>query len=198
MKDLINDLETLVRIPSVCDKTGPSFAPHGIACREALEQALTICRRYNFRTCNIDNIVGYAEIGAGKELIGILVHLDVVPAGEGWTYNPFALSFSQGRLYGRGVVDDKGPAVAAIHAMRGLLQDGAPLYKRIRIIFGTAEETSDWNDIRRYLEKEGSVSYGFTPDADFPAIYLEKGMAVFTFTFPKAETDFQTIRAVKQ
>lgn len=111
---------------------------------------LSLCRSFGFRTKNADYRYGYAEIGEGEELIGILAHLDTVPAGEGWNYPPFAGTLADGQLYGRGVEDDKGPAIACVYAMRDLLESGVPLRKRIRLILGQDEETGDWCDISEY------------------------------------------------
>ena len=121
----------------------------------------------NRKTC--ENRIGWAEIGEGEQLIGILAHLDVVPAGNDWDYPPYDLTIEDGQMYGRGVVDDKGPAFCAVMAMKELLDSGVPLKKRVRIIFGCQEEAGDWLDMQYYREHEELPSYGFTPDADFPA-----------------------------
>ena len=138
-------------------------------------------------------MTGYAEIGQGEDLIGILVHLDVVPAGEGWISPPFELREKEGRLYGRGVTDDKGPAVAVIHALKELIEESVDFNKRVRLIFGLAEETGDWEDMEYYKATEEPVSFGFTPDADFPAIYAEMGIANVRFSFDKSKTCFEKI-----
>lgn len=164
---MINALKEIIAIPSV---TGTPEA------KEALIKMLEICDRLGFRTKNIDGRVGYAEIGDGKEMIGILCHLDVVPAGKDWDFDPFSLTEKDGKYYGRGIIDDKGPAVLAVYAMKEILDLNVELKKRIRIIFGTMEEKGDWKDLEYYKEVEELPSYGFTPDADFPAIYGEKGI----------------------
>lgn len=174
-------LRGLLQIPS---ETGHSeehdekygVLPYGRNVFEALKYALELCSSLGFRTKNCENRIGWAEIGEGTELIGILVHLDVVPAGNDWKYPAYDLTIENGQMYGRGIVDDKGPAFCAIMAMKELLDSGIPLKKRIRIIFGCQEETGDWLDMQYYREHEEMPSYGFTPDADFPAIYGEKGI----------------------
>jgi succinyl-diaminopimelate desuccinylase len=110
-----------------------------------------------------------------------------VPAGNGWDYEPFAATLAGGRIYGRGVTDDKGPAVACIYAMKDLLDGKAPLKRRIRIIFGQAEETGDWTDMAFYKRTEELPRMGFTPDADFPAICGEKGIAICTLSMPRGK-----------
>lgn len=193
MSNLLKDLEQLISIESVCNRTNSPDEPFGQGCKRVLEEALSICSRYGLRTKNCNNMIGYAEAGQGEELMGILVHLDVVPAGEGWKTDPFALHIENGRIYGRGVTDDKGPAVAVIHAVKELIDEGRVFNRRVRIIFGLAEESGSWDDMEYYRETEEPVDFGFTPDADFPAICGEKGMAKITFTFEKAKTCFKSI-----
>lgn len=164
---MIETIKELVRIPSV------SGTPE---VKDALRKALEICEGLGFRTKNCDDLLGYGEIGQGDALIGILCHLDVVPSGNGWKHDPFEAAVEDGRLYGRGVIDDKGPAVAAIYAMKDILASSEPMNKRVRIIFGCMEETGEWADMEKYKATEEMPSYGFTPDADFPAIYGEKGI----------------------
>lgn len=183
--DMLRALAGLVAIHSV-SLAGTPEEPFGSGAREALEYTLSLCRRLGFRTKNCSNQVGWAEIGSGETLIGILVHLDVVPAGDGWTYPPFACTEDNGRLYGRGTLDDKGPAVAAIFAMRDLLQSGAALNKRIRIIFGLSEERGTWPDMEFYRATQELPAYGFTPDAEFPVLCGEKGIARVRASVPLA------------
>lgn len=183
-------LRGLVKIPSVTGQEAVQdekygYLPYGRDVFEALRYVLELCESYGFRTKNCDNRLGWAEIGEGEEMIGVLAHLDVVPAGNDWDYPPFDLTEADGNVYGRGVTDDKGPAVAAIWAMKRLLDSGIKFNKRIRIIFGCQEETGDWSDMQYYREHEELPSRGFTPDADFPAIYGEKGIISLKAFYPK-------------
>lgn len=178
-------LGELVSIPSVSGAPEGEY-PFGRAPYEALQYALNLCKRYGFTTKQCGNHCGWAEIGGGEEIFGILVHLDVVPAGEGWRTNPFAVTQIEGKLYGRGVIDDKGPAIAVIHAMQALLEDKMPLNKRVRIIFGTSEETGDETDLALYKQTETLPTLGITPDADFPVVYLEKGIGEVQLSMPLA------------
>ncbi len=182
---MLEELKGLIQIPSVTGQAAEVDAPYGKAVKDALVYVLDLCDRLGFKTKNCDNKIGYAEIGEGETLIGILGHLDVVPAGDGWTHNPFDLEIENGMLYGRGVVDDKGPLIASIFAMKDILDSGIKLNKRVRIIFGCQEESGDWDDMAYYLETEEQPSYGFTPDADFPAIYCEKGITGIRLTVEK-------------
>lgn len=192
-KTMLKDLERLVAINSVSERQDSKETPFGEGANQALEAALDICEGYGFRVKNCEHMTGYAEVGAGDELVGILVHLDVVPAGDGWKSSPFELRIEEGKIYGRGVTDDKGPAVAVIHAIKALLDEGCEFNKRVRIIFGLAEETGDWDDMDYYKATEEPISYGFTPDADFPAIYAEMGIANVCFTFDRTKTCFNSL-----
>lgn len=186
---MMEALRGLLQIPSetgaeaVFDEEKGNM-PYGEHVAAALEFVLDYCESLGFRTKNCDNRIGWAEIGSGDELIGILVHLDVVPAGGGWDYPPYDLTVDEDRMYGRGIADDKGPAICAIEAMNTLLDRGMPLHKRVRIIFGCQEETGDWEDMKYYCEHEELPTYGFTPDADFPAIYGEKGIVSMKAVYP--------------
>ncbi len=178
---MIEALKGLLKIESVAEH-GKDGYPYGPGPAAALDYVLQLCSSLGFRTENADGKYGYAEIGEGEELIGILCHLDVVPAGKGWNYPPFDGTLCDGRLYGRGTLDDKGPAIANIFAMKDLLDSGKPLNKRIRIIFGQTEENGDWYDMEAYKEHEELPVCGYTPDGDFPAIYVEKGLMLVTVT----------------
>lgn len=180
---MIESLQQLLRIESIAMPNAGPF-PYGEGPARALDYALELCATLGFRTKNVDYRYGYAEIGQGSEIIGILAHLDTVPAGNGWTYPPFDGTIDDGKLYGRGVEDDKGPAIACIYAMKDLLDSGMPLNKRIRLIFGQDEETGNWLDIKAYCENEELPTCGFTPDACFPAIYGEKGILIAGMAMP--------------
>jgi len=167
----------LVRIPSVCDE-GDGGYPFGEAIDRALRKTLQIAGELGFRTHYGDQgYYGYAEIGEGREMLGILGHLDVVPPGklEDWDRGPFEPVEIDGMLYGRGTQDDKGPICAALFAVKALADAGVKFNKRVRFVFGTDEETL-WRCINRYKEKEEVPDMGFSPDAKFPLIFAEKGL----------------------
>jgi succinyl-diaminopimelate desuccinylase len=170
----IADIRRLVAIPSVrgASEGGMPFGP-GPA--KALGEALAIAEGLGFRTKSLDGYCGYACFGEGEEKIGILAHVDVVPAGEGWSHPPFGGEIEGGKLYGRGVSDDKGPLVLAMRAMKILKDLGVSPKKEIRLVIGAAEETG-MECVKRYREAEGDhFSMGFSPDAAFPPIFGEKG-----------------------
>ncbi len=175
--NLINSTKELVMIKSVNGepKTG---APFGEGPAQALDKALEIARSLGFNTTNLDGYIGYAEYGQGTDYVGVLAHVDVVAEGNGWKYPPYGAEVHDGKIYGRGTIDDKGPAMAAIYALKAVRDSNLPLTKRVRVIFGSDEETGT-ADVEHYLEREAPPIYGFTPDANFPAIYAEKGILTF-------------------
>ena len=173
---MLETLAELVKIPSVKGEPEPG-APFGRPARAALDRALEICDALGFDTQNIDGYAGHADIGEGtvEDALAILGHLDVVPVGDGWTVDPFGAEVHDDYMFGRGTSDDKGPVVAAMYAMAAVKQLGVPLKRKIRLILGTDEE-SGWDDIAYYRTKCAMPRQGFSPDADYPVINIEKGM----------------------
>lgn len=163
---IVNDTLALLGIPSSNDVPGgPS---------RALHTYLALGERLGFNAVAIDDRVGYVEYGTGDEYIAVLGHLDTVPIGDDWTRNPMG-EVVDGRVYGRGALDDKGPMVAALHALAALRDAEVPLERKVRIIVGTDEETDD-AAISYYRSKETDPVAGFSPDGDFPVVYAEKGL----------------------
>ncbi len=168
-------LQENLRIPSV---EGPAEegAPYGIQCRRSLEHILEAADAMGFQTCNVDNYIGWCEYGEGDEMVAVLGHLDVVPAGDGWSFDPWGGEIKDDKIFGRGTMDDKGPTIAALFALEALRDSGLPLKRRIRLLFGCNEETG-CTDIPYYLNHGGEIPVtGFTPDAEYPIINGEKGI----------------------
>ena len=187
MRDnIIATTQELIRIKSVQD-TPKDGKPFGEGVNKALEATLEIANNMGFETGNIDGYAGYAEMGQGDEMLGILCHLDVVPEGSNWTYPPYAAEIHDDKIYGRGSIDDKGPAVAALYAMKAVKDSDITLNKRVRIIFGTNEE-SGWGGMDYYLENAEVPDLGFSPDAEFPVIHAEKGILIF-----KLKEEFENV-----
>ncbi len=182
--EFYKDLSGLISIESVTRIDPSPEYPYGTGPAKALQYMLDLCESYGFRVKNCDNRIGWAEIGEGDEMVGILAHLDVVPAGKGWDYEPYALTIDGDKAYGRGVSDDKGPAMCCVAAMKDILDSGVPLKRRIRIIFGLTEESGEWDDMEWYRENEEKPAFGFTPDADYPALYGEKGILTLNLHMP--------------
>lgn len=150
--------------------------PYGSKPFEALRFFLEQAQAAGMRTGIIENRVGWCEAGPeNAELIAIVCHLDVVPSGDGWNTDPFNLTLKDGILYGRGITDDKGPAAAGFIAIKRLIENGYDFTKRIRLILGTDEERT-CSCVETYAAKGEIPSFAFTPDAEFPVIYAEKGI----------------------
>ncbi len=173
-EEILHDLAQLVAIESV--SVEGSEKP-----RQALQYMLRRGEEMGLAVKNIDDIAGHVEYGDGRELCGVLTHLDVVPVGEGWSYDPFRLTADKGRLYGRGVADDKGASVIALYCLKALKDNNVLADKRIRVIFGTTEETG-MSDMKHYFAKEPLPDMGFTPDSDYGICCCEKGILQFSLT----------------
>ena len=171
--ELIRDIQKWVSIPSVsAGRDGDK--PFGPVVARMLDTALETARDYGFETRNIDYYAGDISMGSGEQTLGMLAHLDVVPAGEGWTHDPFGGEIADGKIFGRGTIDDKGPALCALYAMRAVRDAGVPLKDGVRLILGCDEEVG-MSDMRYYASKLKMPDYGFSPDAEFPVINIEKG-----------------------
>ncbi len=173
-EDLIEIVREIVKIKSVEEKE-IGDAPFGKGVKDALQFALKTGKEMGFKTKNLDNYAGYVEYGKANESISVLGHLDVVPEGKGWTHPPYGAEIEDGKIYGRGTTDDKGPIMAALFALYTLKETEIPLKKRVRIIFGTNEETG-WKGINYYKQHEKEPLIGFTPDGNFPVVNREKGI----------------------
>ncbi len=172
--EIIAETCNLINIPSVSEETNNPDMPFGKYAKEALEYALALGNKLGFRTKNVDGYCGYIEFGKGDKLLGIIGHLDVVPSGDGWNTPPFEATIKDNKIYGRGAIDDKGPVVASLYAMKAI-KDNMNINCRIRLILGINEEKA-WKCIKHYKEVEELPTIGFSPDADFPCIYAEKGI----------------------
>ena len=187
-------LESVSDYPSV-QAPAVDKMPFGKDVAGALDHILKTAEELGYKTKNLDGYCGYADVGEG-ESFGILGHVDVVPIGDGWLY-PQGSVVSKGKvidkselknhpdavIYGRGILDDKGPMYICLYAFKQLLDEGfKPKYK-VRFIFGANEETG-WKCIDHYNKVEVMPKKGFSPDSDFPAIYAEKGIYHYKLTFP--------------
>lgn len=172
--EIIEKTQELVQIPSIDEFSINPSHPFGENINKALEYMLDLGKTLGFRTKNIDGYCGYIEFGEGNELIGIIGHLDVVPEGENWTFPPFSGTIFDNKIYGRGTIDDKGPVIASLYAMKSVM-DNLKIKKRVRLILGLNEE-KNWNCIKYYKKHEEIPTIGFSPDADFPCIYAEKSI----------------------
>ena len=181
--EMLSTLSELISIPSVKGEPLPD-APFGAEPKKALDKMISICNGMGFPTACCQNVVGSADYNTngGDAALGILCHLDVVPCPpENWATDPYTMTEKDGVLYGRGVIDDKGPAVAALYAIKCVKELGIPLSKGVRLIFGTDEENGS-SDMEIYMKNEKLPSNVFTPDGSFPVINVEKGMMRSSFS----------------
>jgi len=184
-------LQRWIRVPSVKDTAEPG-APFGREVRNMLDTAMADARSLGFAARDFDGYACDITLGTAEEKIAVLGHLDVVPVGDGWTRPPFDGQIENGRIYGRGTNDDKGPALASLFAMKAIREAGIPLKRSIRLILGCDEETG-WEDMKYYGEHEQIPDIGFSPDASFPLINTEKGMLGLELTAPRAETGLKVL-----
>ncbi len=193
-EDMVKTLQGAVKINSVEAAAEPGF-PFGKGPAECLAYMLQKAQAMGFRTQNIDNYMGWCEYGEGPTMVAVLGHLDVVPAGDGWTKDPFSGEADEKNVYGRGTMDDKGPVTSALYALKAIKDSGIPLKRRIRILFGTNEETGS-QDMKHYLDTGGEIPVcGFTPDGEYPVINGEKG--IINVVFEKSYTQSGALQLVK-
>lgn len=163
--------------------------PFGQGAADCLAHFLGLAESLGFQTNNYDNYIGEVVFGNGNEEFGILCHLDVVPAGNGWTKPPFGGVIEDGKIWGRGTTDDKGPAICCLYALKALKDEGFVPSKTIKLIVGCNEE-SGWHCIEHYSQIAHMPETGFSPDADFPVIYAEKGILQLRLHFPLSRAPF--------
>jgi|GEM_PF-68710 len=176
-EDIIKTTQEIVKIRSLEGEAKPGM-PFGEDVAKALQCALDSAEALGLKAVNVDGYVGYAEIGEGEEYVAALGHLDVVPEGDGWIYPPYSAEIHDGKIYGRGTIDNKGPIIACLYGLKAIKDANLPLTRKIRVLFGTNEETGS-QELHHYLEKEKPPVAAFTPDANFPIINGEKGITVF-------------------
>lgn len=190
LSEITENIQKIIRFDSSCGAPEPG-APFGRGARECLNFFLALAAEMGFETHNYDGYVGEVVFGEGEEF-AVAVHLDVVPAGTGWTHPPFGGVIEDGKLYGRGAMDDKGPAVICLYALKALKDGGVRPKRKIKLIAGCNEE-SGWACMEHYKKVAHMPDEGFTPDADFPVIYAEKGILHLRLDFPLQDAPFSTL-----
>jgi succinyl-diaminopimelate desuccinylase len=196
--EMVTALQGVLRIPSVEAPAAGDASPFGAPVREALDYTLKLCDKLGFRTKDVAGYAGHAEFGSGHEMIAALGHLDVVPEGDRWEHEPYGAQLDGGYIYARGASDDKGPTYAALFGAKAIMECRLPISRRIRVIFGCNEE-SGFGCVEHYFNvaKEERPLYAFTPDAGFPLIYAEKGIAnlVLEKPLPAGDAPLRIARA---
>ena len=178
---LVRDVGRLIAVKSIREDEKPG-KPYGEGPAAALETGALLMRELGFTPENFENRVVTADLNAGDDepALGILAHLDTVSVGEGWSADPFKQDRRDGNLYGRGVIDNKGPAVAALYALAAARELAPGLVKGCRLLLGSAEETGH-DDLTHYRKTHKLPPAVFSPDADYPIVNLEKGRFVPAF-----------------
>ena len=181
-ENILNDIASLIEIPSV-SIDGEAGTPFGPECKRVLDKALSMCSAMGMATKNYDYYAGSASIGTAEKEISVMGHLDVVPAGNGWSSDPYKMVIKDGYIYGRGVADDKGPVILGLYALKFLKDNNIPLNYTYRLVMGCSEERG-MGDVDAILSKEKVPTFMFTPDAEFPLIHGEKGIMSVKARFP--------------
>jgi succinyl-diaminopimelate desuccinylase len=179
--DVVSSLQEIIKIKSVETQSRKGM-PFGEGVDKVLKKFLELADNLGLKTKNYDGYAGHVEIGEGDEIFGILCHLDVVPEGANWTYPPYSAEIHDGKMYGRGAIDDKGPAVASLYALKAIQESDVKLNKKVRLILGTDEE-SGWEGLDYYFKKEPKPELAFSPDAQYPVIHAEKGILIFDLNY---------------
>ena len=194
-QQMLESLAEIVSVDSSYKESADPKKPFGEGSASALAWALDFARKNGFKATNYDNYAIDIDFDDKEQVLGILSHLDVVPAStEGWHSDPFTLTERDGILYGRGTIDDKGPSVAVLYAMKCIKELGIPLKKGFRAIMGGNEEQG-CKDIEYYQSKRAFPKNIFTPDGSFPVLNCEKGMVHITFSKPFADSRITSIKA---
>lgn len=182
-EDMIRDLQGCLAIRSLKASPAPG-APFGENIKECLTYTLRVADRMGFATKDQQGYYGCVDEGEGAEMLGVLAHLDIVPEGTGWDHDPFGKDLVDGKLYGRGTLDDKGPAIAAIYALKAIREAGIPLKRKVRIILGCDEE-SGMECMKHYKANDTIPHLSFSPDGEFPLTNSEKSIvnAIFERKF---------------
>ena len=173
--EVVKEIQNAVKVKSVKEAPLPGM-PFGEGPAKALDHFMDLAKKLGFKAENFDNYAIHIDMGEGKETLGILAHVDVVPEGDNWTYPPYSGTIADGKIFGRGTLDDKGPAVISLFAMKAIADSGIKLNKKIRMILGADEESG--SACLKYYFGELKMPYpdiAFTPDSSFPVTYAEKG-----------------------
>ena len=174
--EVVKEIQNAIRVKSVKEAPLPGM-PFGEGPAKALAHFMDLAKKLGFKAENFNNYAMHIDMGEGEETLGILAHVDVVPEGDNWTYPPYSGTIADGKIFGRGTLDDKGPAVISLFAMKAIADSGIKLSKKIRMILGADEESG--SACLKYYSGELKMPYpdiAFTPDSSFPVTYAEKGM----------------------
>nr|WP_225048074.1 M20/M25/M40 family metallo-hydrolase [Lacticaseibacillus kribbianus] len=191
------ELAALIAVPSVAGEPVPG-APFGREPRRVLDVACALATAAVFSARVVAAAaaeVTWGPADAAEPYIGVFGHLDVVAAGPDWHSDPFSLTRRGDHYYGRGVLDNKGPAWACVFAARLLRDAGFTPRRPLRIVLGSDEETGS-RDMPRYLAAAGAPSFGWTPDCKFPVVYGERGIVNYRIATPITDGSLAALTAL--
>lgn len=181
-QQLIEDVKKIVAFKSLRDdSTATETMPFGKACNDVLTYMLDKAKQDGFKVENVDGYAGVITLGDHEESVSMLGHLDVVPAdAREWDSDPYVVVEKNGYLVGRGTGDDKGPTMAAYHALQMIKESNISLSRNIQLIVGVDEESG--MQCMHYFKQHHKLPVkGIVPDADFPVVYGEKGILILRF-----------------
>ena len=162
--EMLEDLRDLVgfetvtppgrEYPEIVDHLIPIFRDLGFEAEKVVVPPEVLAGRGEEAIGERSNLWARLDVGAEETMV-IYTHLDVVPAGEGWSKDPFALDIRDGRIYGRGVADSKGAVAALIAALRAVEATGRP-QRNLLVLLTTDEEGGGYSGLC-YFADEGLV-----------------------------------------
>ncbi|PJM73011.1 peptidase M20 [Bifidobacterium primatium] len=179
----VNELCDLIRYPSVADESDPSpkpAEPYGHEVRRVFDHMIGKAGRDGFPTHDYDGHVlevAYPQddVETGDD-IAFVGHLDVVPAGPGWTHDAFEPRVIDGdTVIGRGSLDDKGVSLVNYSLLRFFNEQGHRFRHRVRVLFGGSEEPA-LNDIKWFVHNVGAPHQAIVTDGPFPVNNIQKGL----------------------
>ncbi|MDF3004324.1 MAG: succinyl-diaminopimelate desuccinylase [Oscillospiraceae bacterium] len=174
-KDMVTDLCRLIEVKSITQPNSSKSAPYGEGCLESLQVMGDICYKKGLKLQNHENRCASLRWGQGSEELGIFTHLDVVPAGIGWTTDAFTAVVENGFVRGRGSIDNKGSAIVGLYALDCIRSLNLPMKHAVRLFYGCNEEDM-MTDVEYYGKTVGWPKFTLVPDSMFPAAFAEKGI----------------------
>jgi len=180
---LVNDLCGWIKAKGVYEEESVGEnQPFGAQVKSSLDYIYDLAKKDGFKVSNCDGYCVEIIYGNDEENVTVLAHADVVPEGDNWIHKPFGGDIENNLIFGRGALDDKGPGIAAYYALKIIKDNNIPVKRKIRIVFGGNEERgSKCLEYYFHTLKKEAPTYGFTPDADFPLIYGEKGILTYKY-----------------
>ncbi len=173
-EEMVRDIIKIVNQKSVSDPGEGGYA-FGTDCKKCGDVMAGMGQDQGFVIDN-DDYYTLSLVMPGKtdREIGILGHLDVVPAGAGWHYEPYNAIEKDGVVIGRGSSDNKGAVIMSMYVMKYLREMGISLNHTLRLICGFNEE-SGMKDVEHYLTTHKAPEFTIVCDGGWAMCIGEKG-----------------------